>query len=100
MIVEIQVLPSPAGTAENKYAHIESAIAAIQASGLTYEVGALGTTIEGDPDEVWPLVRRVHEACLESGARGVISVVKFEQVADPASAPTIDSLTSKFRDRS
>lgn len=97
MIVEIQVLPSPAGTAENRYAHIEAAIAAIQASGLTYEVGALGTTIEGEPDEIWPLVRRVHEACLESGARGVISVVKFEQMADVSTAPTIDSLTAKFR---
>lgn len=97
VIVEIQVLPSPAGTAENKYAHVEAAIAAIQASGLKYEVGALGTTIEGDPDELWPLVRRVHEACLESGARGVISVVKFEQVADAAAAPTIESLTAKYR---
>ena len=100
MIVEIQVLPSPAGTAENKYAHVESAIAVIQASGLKYEVGALGTTIEGEPDEVWPLVRRVHEACLASGARGVVSLVKFEQVADAVSAPTMDSLTAKFRDRS
>jgi uncharacterized protein YqgV (UPF0045/DUF77 family) len=96
VIVEVQCLPSPAGTPDRPYRHIEAAIAEIEGSGLKYEVGALGTTIEGDPDEVWPLVRRVHEACLASGANGLVSVVKFEQSAG-AEPPTIDSLTSKFR---
>lgn len=97
MIVELQVLPSPAGTPENTYAHVEAAIAVIQSSGLTYEVGALGTTVEGEPDELWPLMRRVHEACLQSGARGVITVVKIEQASEAVEAPTIRSLTGKFR---
>ena len=52
MIAEIQVAPSPAGTAEDPHAHVEAAIAVIQASGLRYEVGALGTTLEGDDDLV------------------------------------------------
>ena len=45
VIAEIQVAPSPPGTAENPHAHVEAAIAVIQASGLRYEVGALGTTL-------------------------------------------------------
>ena len=53
----------------NTYAHVEAAIALAQESGLHYEVNALGTTIEGPPDEVWPLLRRMHESCLTSGAR-------------------------------
>ena len=53
MIAEIQVAPSPPGTAEDPHAHVEAAIAVIQASGLRYEVGALGTTLEGDADAVW-----------------------------------------------
>ena len=85
MIVEIQCLPFPPGTAASRFAHIDAAIKVIQDSGLKYEVGSLGTTLEGDPDVVWPLVRRVHEACLESGAGAVVSVVKFEQRRELAS---------------
>ncbi len=95
MIIEIQCLPSPPGTEDNRYAHIEAAIAIIQASGLKYEVGALGTTIEGEPDAVWALARQAHEACLAAGAAGLVTVLKVEQAsADP---PTIESLTARFR---
>jgi uncharacterized protein YqgV (UPF0045/DUF77 family) len=99
VIVEIQCLPSPAGTPDEPYRHIEAAIALIQASGLKYEVGALGTTIEGEPDAVWALVRHAHEACLDAGATGLVSVVKFEE-SRAVAPPTIDSLTAKFRDAS
>ena len=97
MLVEIECLPNPPGNEDSRYAHVEAAIAVIQESGLRYEVDALGTTIEGEPEALWPLVRRVHEACLAAGANNVISVVKFAQSADEASGSTIDSLTSKFR---
>lgn len=98
MIVELQVLPSPPGTATDRWAHVEAAIAVIQASGLPYEVGPLGTSVEGEPDEVWALVRRAHEACLDSGADGLVSVVKVEQSASSvADQPTMDGLTAKFR---
>ncbi|RIJ77626.1 thiamine-binding protein [Nakamurella silvestris] len=96
MIVEIQVLPRPAGTAENRYAHVEAAIGLIQNSGLTYEVGALGTTIEGAPDQIWALLRAVHEATLESGSDSVISVIKVSQAAGDT-GPAIKDLTGKFR---
>ena len=79
------------------YQHVEAAIAEVQGSGLTYEVGALGTTVQGDPDAVWPLVRRVHEACLRSGAAGLVTVLKVEESSGWA-ASTIESLTGKFRD--
>ena len=82
MIVDIEVVPQPLGTATNPYAHVEAAIALAQASGLHYEVNALGTTIEGPPDELWPLLRRMHESCLESGAEHVITVLKIAQHAD------------------
>lgn len=97
MIVEIQCIPRPPGTVEVPYAHVHAAIRLIQSSGLPYEVGALGTTLEGEPDEVWPLLRRVHEACLDAGAEGVISVVKVAQTAVGRTAPTMDSLTDAYR---
>lgn len=98
MLIEIQCLASPVGTPEDRYKHIEAAIAVVQRSGLKFEVGALGTTVEGEPDALWPLARAVHEACLAAGADSVISVVKFAQNADAATAATIASLTGKFRE--
>ena len=97
MIAEIQCLPSPMGTDEAPYAHIEAAIAVLQGSGLHYEVGALGTTVEGEPNAVGAVIRRAHEACLAAGARGLVSVVKFEQTRALADQPTVASLTGKFR---
>ena len=96
MIAEIQVLPRPAGTDDDPHAHVEAAIAEIVASGLHHEVGALGTTLEGTPDQVWAALRLAHEATLRAGATFTISVVKLaEGGADQG--PTMDRLTQKFR---
>jgi uncharacterized protein YqgV (UPF0045/DUF77 family) len=92
VIAEIQVAPSPPGTAEDPHAHVEAAIRVIAASGLRYEVGALGTTIEGADDEVWATLRAAHEAMLAAGATAGISHLKIASVNR-----TMDSLTHKFR---
>ncbi|MGR6965084.1 thiamine-binding protein [Geodermatophilus sp. URMC 61] len=92
MIAEIQVAPSPAGTPEDPHAHVEAAIAVIRDSGLHYEVGALGTTLEGDDDAVWATLRAAHEAMLAAGATSGLSHVKVASVDR-----TIESLTHKFR---
>ena len=92
IIAEIQVAPSPPGTAENPHAYVEAAIAVIEASGLRHEVGALGTTLEGDADAVWATLRAAHEAMLTAGATTGISHVKVATVNR-----TMDSLTAKFR---
>ncbi len=96
MIAEIQVLPRPVGTPADRYAHVDAAIAAISTSGLAYEVGAMGTTIEGSPDQVWPLLRAVHEATLAAGAEGCLSVIKVSGAAGDA-GPTVQDLVGKHR---
>ncbi len=92
VIAEIQVAPSPAGTPDDPHAHVEAAIAVIRASGLRSEVGALGTTLEGDADTVWATLRAAHEAMLAAGATSGISHVKVATVNR-----SMDSLTTKFR---
>jgi uncharacterized protein YqgV (UPF0045/DUF77 family) len=92
IIAEIQVAPSPAGTAEDPHAFVEAAIAVIRASGLHAEVGALGTTLEGEADAVWATLRAAHEAMLAAGATSGLSHLKVASVDR-----TIDSLTHKFR---
>jgi uncharacterized protein YqgV (UPF0045/DUF77 family) len=88
---------SPLGIEGDYYQHIESAIAVIEQAGLTYEVGALGTTVEGEPDEIWALSRAVHETTLLSGADSCVTIIKVAQSRLVEDAATIDSLTSKFR---
>lgn len=95
MLAEIHVSPSPAGTPDNRHAHVEAAIAVVEASGLNYEVGALGTTFEGDPDAVWATLRAAHEAVLAAGAQSVITSIRLgDRQGEPSS---IESLTAKFR---
>ena len=84
--------PSPPGTAEDPHAYVEAAVRVIQASGLRYEVGALGTTLEGDDDAVWATLRAAHEAMLAAGATSGLSHVKIASVNR-----TMESLTHKFR---
>ena len=98
MLAEIQVLPNPPGTPDDYYRHVEAAIAVIQSSGLTYEVDALGTTLDGDPDAVWDTLRRAHEAVLAAGADSVVTVVKLAQSGESRPDATIESLTGKFRE--
>lgn len=97
MIVEIQCLPTPSGTDDRTYAHVEAAIDVIARSGVRHEVGALGTTLEGDPEVLWPLLREVHEACVRSGAESVISVIKVAQGGAAAAGPTMDTLVAPYR---
>lgn len=92
VIAEIQVAPSPPGTDDNPHAYVEAAIAVLQDSGLHCEVGALGTTLEGEADAVWDTLRAAHEAMLIAGANGGLSHVKIASVQR-----TMDSLTEKFR---
>lgn len=96
MIAEIQVLPRPVGTPEDRYKHVDAAIAVIQASGLRYEVHALGTIVEGPPEKIWPLLQAVHEATLASGAERTLSLFKVSGGAQPGGTK-VEDLVKKFR---
>ena len=97
MIAELQVVPSPPGTHTASWAHVDAAIAAVSESGLKYEVGPLGTTIEGSREAVWAVLRLAHEATLASGAAGVISIVKLYETRDPADQAAMADLTVAHR---
>jgi len=97
MLVEIQVLPTPSGTDTDRYRHVDEAIARIAASDVRYEVGALGTTLEGTADELWTVLRAAHEAALASGADQVITVIKIAERTTDDPGLTIDGLTARHR---
>jgi uncharacterized protein (TIGR00106 family) len=95
-IAEIQVIPRPVGTASDRYKHVDAAIAVIQASGLKYEVHALGTVIEGPSEKIWTLLQAVHQATLEAGAERTLTIVKVSSGAG-AGGPRVEDLVRKFR---
>ncbi len=96
IIAEIQVIPRPAGTAQDRYKHVDAAIAVIQASGLRYEVHGMGTVIEGPSDRIWPLLQAVHQATLESGSERTLSIIKVSGGAQ-AGGTRVQDLVGKFR---
>ena len=97
MIAEIQVVPTPTGTAQGRWAHVDAAISVIASSGLAYEVGPLGTTVEGDRDVVWATLRRAHEAALAHGATSAVTIIKLFEADDDTA--TMRELTDPHRTR-
>lgn len=96
MIAEIQVIPRPAGTTEDRYKYVDAAIAIIQSSGLRYEVHGLGTVVEGPPEKIWLVLQAVHQATLEAGAERTLSIIKVSSAAQPG-GPRVSDLVDKFR---
>lgn len=96
MIAEIQVIPRPVGTPEDRYKHVDAAIAVIQASGLKYEVHGMGTVVEGPSEKIWPLLQAVHQATLEAGAERTLSIIKVSSGSQPGGA-RVEDLVRKFR---
>ena len=95
LIAELHCSPSPTGDDTGPYTHVEAAIAVVAASGLTYEVGPLGTTFEGPADAVWATLRAAHEAALASGAEANMTHVRV--IERPGSDATMGSLTAPYR---
>ena len=91
MNVGVQVLP----LVENVYPIVDKAIAAIQASGVKYEVGPLETILEGDDlDQLLEVAKSAHRACFKAGARQVVTIIK---IADALEGTSIEEKVGKYR---
>lgn len=91
-IVEFTVIPA---VEENKInAIVDMAIKIVQDSGLPYEVEANGTTIEGELNQVWEIVRKAHEIAREYGSGRVFTVIKID---DRKGGITMREKVKKFR---
>lgn len=95
LLAELHCYPSPAGDDVGPWTHVEAAIAVIAESGLNYEVGPLGTTMEGPADDVWATVRAAHEAALAAGAD--VNMTHLRLIENPGSDVTMGSLTAPHR---
>ena len=80
MLAELEIVP--VGTGGASLSGILAKVATlIDASGLDYRVGPMGTTVEGDWERIMQLARRCHQAVLESADR-VITTIRIDDRTD------------------
>ncbi len=76
MHLSLQIQPRVSD--EQLYPVVDAVIADIRASGLPHIVGAMETTIEGNIDELFALVKQAHLRCIELGAERVGATIKTD----------------------
>lgn len=94
--IAIQVLPK-VETDEQVVRIVDDVIAYIQSTGLTYQVGAFETTIEGENyDELMDIAKECLKVAVRSGAPKVSAYIKAVYRPD-GDILTIDQKTAKYQ---
>jgi uncharacterized protein (TIGR00106 family) len=75
MLVELSIIPIGGG--EHLSSEIAEALKIIDASGLRYQLTPAGTCIEGEWDEVMPLVRQCHDRVRETSPH-LVTTIRIE----------------------
>jgi len=86
-IVEVSIVPLGVPTTSLS-PYVARALEVLQQSRLSYELTAMGTIISGDLDDIWPVLRRMHESCFEkSEVLRVLTQIKVDDRRDKAASP-------------
>ena len=94
--IAIQVLPK-VETDEEVVRIVDDVIAYIQSTGLTYQVGAFETTIEGENyDELMDIAKECLKVAVRSGAPNVSAYIKAVYRPD-GDILTIEQKTGKYQ---
>ena len=94
--IAIQILPK-VETDEQVIRIVDDVISYIQGTGLTYQVGAFETTIEGESyDELMDIAKECLRVAVRSGAPKVSAYIKAVYRPD-GDILTIEQKTSKYQ---
>jgi uncharacterized protein (TIGR00106 family) len=75
MLAEFSVFPVGEGVSLSE--HVAGSMKIIEDSGLPFRINPMGTVVEGEFDEVWALIGRVHKA-MAGKAERVVSTIKVD----------------------
>ena len=75
VIVDLCVIPLGVGVSVSKY--VAECERIIQQAGLSLQLHAYGTNIEGEWDDVFAAVKRCHERIHEMGAPRITTTIKL-----------------------
>jgi len=92
--IAFQVLPGKAYD-KKRLAIIDKVIAMVKKSGVAHEVGPMETTMEGDLDTLFAIVRKAQDICIKAGAPSVFTNVKI--LYNPKGVMTIEEKVTKHR---
>ena len=82
VIVDVCVVPVGVGVSVSAY--VAACQEVIEQAGLTHQMHAYGTNIEGDWDEVMSAVKRCHQRVHELGAPRITTTLKLGTRVDRA----------------
>lgn len=74
---------------------IDKIIAMVKKSGVSFEVGPMETTMEGDLDNLLEIVRKAQYISIREGATSVFTNIKV--LYDPKGVMTIEEKITKHR---
>lgn len=81
MIAQISVYPIGEGTSLSRF--VKKGVDVIKNSGYTYEIGAMGTTVEiPDLNSLFHLIKEIHNAHVQEGAKRIIIDLKVDDRRD------------------
>jgi len=80
-VVEISVAPLGTGSlGVSRY--VAACVEVVAASGLIYQLTPMGTIIQGDLDEIFAVLRKMHEVPFGHGAQRVSTLIKIDDRRD------------------
>ena len=84
-VVQVTVVPlGTAGTSLSPY--VKRVLGVLERHpGIKARVGPNGTTLEGDLDELWPVICEMHEAPFAAGVQRVMTLVNVDDRRDKPS---------------
>ncbi len=89
---------APLGTASSSLSPYVAGVERIlRDSGLKHELTAMGSIVEGDLDEILPVLRKMHEAPFVQGAVRVSTLIKIDDRRDKAG--TIEGKLRSVREK-
>lgn len=72
MLVQFSIVPLGVGVSVSEY--IAKVIKIVDESGLPYKLHAMGTILEGDWDEIMPLIKKCRDLVIKEVDRVIIDI--------------------------
>ncbi len=79
-MAEITIVPVGVGASVSDY--VAEALKVVKRSGLNYQLTPTSTVIEGDLDELFKVLKEMHEVPFSKGAPRVVTVIKIDDRRD------------------
>ena len=80
-MAEVTVVPMGTGSPSlSKY--VAEVLKVVKESGIKYQLTPMGTILEGDLDEIFSLVRRMHEVPFSEEIKRVVTTLKIDDRRD------------------